>query len=46
MDDLEEERNIFLGKLRLFGKKRIEEKSRGCRFPSKSAVEALYNNVD
>ncbi|MEM7712183.1 MAG: hypothetical protein AAF349_01085 [Cyanobacteria bacterium P01_A01_bin.68] len=46
MDNLEKERNIFLEKLRLFGQKRIQEKSRGCRFPSKSDIEALYNNVD
>ena len=46
MDNLEKERNIFVEKWRLFGQKRIEEKSRGCRFPLKSAIEALYNNVD
>ncbi|MDY6899653.1 MAG: hypothetical protein SWZ49_16480 [Cyanobacteriota bacterium] len=46
MDNLEEERNIFLEKLRLFGRKRIEEKMHGRRFPFKSDIEALYNNVE
>lgn len=43
MEALEKERNLFLEKLRLFDKKRIREKARGQRSPSKSAVEALYN---
>lgn len=42
MDALEKERNLFLEKLRLFDKRRIREKIRGQRSPSKSAVEALY----
>lgn len=42
MDALEKERNLFLEQLRLFDKKRIREKMRGRRSPSKSAVEALY----
>ncbi len=42
MDALEKERNLFLEQLRLFDKKRVKEKMRGRRFPSKSAVEALY----
>ncbi|MBV6626223.1 MAG: hypothetical protein KI793_25370 [Rivularia sp. (in: Bacteria)] len=45
MDNLKEERNIFLQLLRQFEKKRIQEKMRGYRFPSKSAKHALYNNI-
>ena len=42
IDALEKERNLFLEQLRLFDKKRVKEKMRGHRFPSKLAVEALY----
>ena len=42
MEALEKERNLFLEQLRSFDKKRLREKMRGRRSPSKSAIEALY----
>jgi hypothetical protein len=42
MNALNKERNLFLDRLRLFEKKRIKEKMRGRRTPSKAAIEALY----
>jgi hypothetical protein len=42
MASLEAERNLFLERLRLFEKRRIKEKMRGRRSPTKSALKALY----